>query len=281
MAIEIQNNPNQQKYNHPNTYPMPNSKILKYDFGQIQEALVAYMGTLELRLNNIISENDGIPVFSHGLDAGYYMRKKYINNDSQELYNKIPRCVVKFEDIVDSPDQNGAQQVRIRYVFNNKTYEAMFRRKTMMQTVTNQFITTNYMRALEAVEIIQSLLHISYPYTYEFLGNTHQGAYELQNITIQQPSMEPSSVSKDFVVNFITDLQIHLWAIQYDTIREIKIFGNDGDGGPNEGDGFTGDGGKTEGKNKIKWVLKPDNESEHTFQTPHNPDCLGCEDCQI
>lgn len=262
----------------------PDERVLKYDYGQLREALIGYLADLDMRINDImISKNNdgGVPVFCQGLDAGYYMRKKYAYNDNQDLYMKTPRVVVKFDDLVDNKDMNASQDIKCRYVFKNKSYEAFFRRKTKVMTVTNHFVANNYIRALEYYELIESLMRKISPYTYEFLGNTQFGAYELMSSIIQNPTLDASSQSKDFMVISTLELQINLWSINYSSIREIDVLK-----GVNEGDGFGGDVGKTEkDSNKWKWRInsKSPDGTEHIsdMETPHNPNCLGCKECKI
>lgn len=294
--IDERQNPNQLLTNKPKEYNVPDGNINKFAFNQLQEALIGYLSSIEFRVNEIMNngvdkdDNTGIPVICHGMDTAYYFRKKMIINPESEIYQSIPRIMVKFEDVVDNRDQNGAQDIKIRYIFNDKTYEGLFRRKTMTMTVVNHFVAANYVRALEYIEIIQSLMRRAHPYTYEFLGNTHQGAYDMVSITMQNPDPSASSQPKDYVINFTCDLQIHLWSVNYSSIREIDLFK---EGNPNEGDGFTGGDGKTEpNTNKIKVVINSqinelnengpgvnvvDNKSE--FLAPHNPNCMGCKDC--
>ena len=83
------------------------SEEIKYDFNHIKTGLIAFIADLELKLQNIIPD---LPVFILQTgDASYYLDKKFQNIESKEIYQKIPRFVIGFEEIHVQPEENSNQ----------------------------------------------------------------------------------------------------------------------------------------------------------------------------
>jgi len=169
---------------------MPISENINYDFNQILTGLKAFVGNIELKLHEIIPD---LPVFVLQTgDASYYLNSKFETpeNPNQEIIQKIPRFVISFEDPQPMADQNTNQYNNMIYKKNDKIYSATGRRIATQLTVNTDFVSSNFIKSLENYEIISTITARQNAFTYEFMGNTFEGAYNISSNSSEKPSMD-------------------------------------------------------------------------------------------
>ena len=187
----------------------------KYKFNQILSGLTAFIAGFEKRLNEIDME---LPVFV--LDSGdetYIFKEKF--EITTEKYMKVPRAIISVDDASFNTDQDTNQYIKFSYLHNEKQYKAQFRRKATNFPIVCNLVCSNFIKALEYMEIIISILSIDNVFTYDFLGNNYQGSFNLTSVNLEKNSMEVGG-TKNYVVKTNIDLQLQLMIVRYNTIQE-------------------------------------------------------------
>ena len=197
------------------------SKNIKYDFDQVLTGLKGFVGNIELKLHEIID----IPVLILQTgDVSYYLNSKFEDpeNKNQEIILKIPRFIITFEDPQPMSDQNTNQYNKITYLKDDKTYIATGRRMAIQLTVNTDFITSNFIKSLESFEIMSTITARQNAFTYEFMGNTLEGAYNISGNSTEKPSMDVSGGTRNFSTKTSFELQLHLLVPRIDTIKLLS-----------------------------------------------------------
>lgn len=198
---------------------MSSPNIKKYDFSQSVVGLEAFIGVFEKRIQEI---HDEIPVFLlNGGDDTYLFKKKFEKIDNQEIYQKNPRIVFEFDEVAFEADQNTNQYITSQYVFNEKLYEAQFRRMSTKLPLTCNFVTPNMVRGLEYHTMLGSILSVDNTFTYEFLGINHDASYNTQTYSFEKAPMDASSQQRVFIVKATIELQLQIMMVRYNTIKEL------------------------------------------------------------
>lgn len=197
----------------------------KYDFKQSQFAITAFIGNLEKKIQEV---KDEIPVYIMDTgDSSYFFNKKFEKFDTKEIYLKVPRVILKLEDLQPQTDQNSNQYVPLKYVFDDKLYEGQFRRVAINLPVSAKFVSSNFVMGLTYFELLVSIGSIDNVFTYEYLGNTYESSYNVMSYSFQEGAVDASSTSRNFVVTANFEVGIQLFLPRYSTLREIDGFISD------------------------------------------------------
>lgn len=208
------------------------SENIKYSFNQFETALIAFTANIQLKLQNIIPN---LPVFFQNTgDFSYMVDKKFVKTNNEEIINKVPRFVLKLEDIQLNSQEDTNQYNKIVYTFDSNdgrgpiNYQTVVRRKAFNVQLIGNFVSSNLITALNHLEVLAVFMSRQNVFTYEFLGNTIQGAYtittgnpELPNIDMGQGSTRNVSISAQI------ELQTHLLVPRIDKIIELDKTGFD------------------------------------------------------
>lgn len=203
----------------------PSKKPLleKYPFNQLEYALKGFVGNLQLKLQHIIPS---MPVFFLQTgDDTYLFRKKFEHTNPKEIIQHVPRVVLKLDDFQIQQDQNSMQYNELRYHYRNTNWVCQGRRQNMLFTVSVQLVTSNFVKALQMLEISQSITSHDNTFTYEYIGVTWESSYSSVGTSKEEPSLQPSSESRNYTVVLNIELQIPIWAVRAESIRSFKEAG--------------------------------------------------------
>jgi hypothetical protein len=193
---------------------------IKFDFNQIRYGLEAFMGNIQLQLQNIIKD---LPVFIiQSGDMSYLFHEKFIENEEKEIYLKVPRFLVDFDDIQFQQDQLSNMYNRLTYLYEGKNYETTCRRIPLLIPVNTNFVCSNFITYLENFEVMTTISSRDNPFTYEFCGSTYEASYGLQNPSSERPSMDVSSATRDYNIKTVFELQLHIIIPRINSIREYS-----------------------------------------------------------
>jgi len=211
---------------------MENKPPLNYEFKQIERGLTAFVGNFEKKLNQIYSN---IPVFV--LDTGdesYIFKDKF--EQSKEKYLQVPRAIINIDSVEFQTDQDTNQYTKIIYRFNDVNYRSQVRRKATNLPIIIDLVCSNFIKALEYLEVIGTILSIDNVFTYHHLGNDYQGNYNLTTISMEKNSMDIGG-TKNYVIKANIDLVLQLFFVNYPTIEKIGFGGQSMQNGGYDADG--------------------------------------------
>lgn len=194
------------------------TKNTKYNFKHFETALTAFIANIEKKINNIDID---LPTFILETgDVTYIFKEKF--EKLNEVYLKVPRIVIQFEDLSIQTEQDTNQYTTINYQLNNKIFSAAARRKAINIPIILKLVNSNFLTNLEYLEMLLSILSVDNVFTYEFLRNTYQGSYALTTLTTEKNSTDFSGSTKNFVINCNLDLQLQAFIIRYNSIKELN-----------------------------------------------------------
>ncbi len=196
------------------------SPEIKYDFNQLVIGLEACIADLELKLQQIMID---IPVFILQTgDTSYYLNKKFIEIENKEIYQKIPRFVMSIEDIQPLAEQNSNQYNVFQYRKDEENYIGKGRRVAQQIILNTDFVSSNFIKALENYEVMQTIIAIPNVFTYEFMGNTFEGAYNSSSNSMEKPALDVSSTTRNFSVKIPLEVQIHLLVPRINSLKKLS-----------------------------------------------------------
>jgi hypothetical protein len=196
---------------------------MKYSFKQLETCLIAFIADLELKLKNILPD---LPVFVLQTgDGSYYLDKKFKEITEKEIYQKTPRFVINIEDIQPQKDQDTNPFNKFVYFYNGENYICSVRRSAYTIQINSDFVSPNFIYALSNLEIISSILSMENVFTYEFLGATFESSYAMSGPSLEKPTLDPSSATRNFSVKSQIELQQHLLLPRYHTIKKLSDAG--------------------------------------------------------
>lgn len=193
------------------------SKDIKYAFNQFELALVGFASYLQLRLQHLIPN---IPVFFMNTgDFSYMVNKKFVETKNEDLIQKVPRFVIKLDDIQPNQQENTNQYNKIFYQFENTVYQAVVRRLCYTVNITTNFVSSNLITMLNHIEMMATFAARDNVYTYEFLGNTCQAAFAIQGFSNELPSIDMGQGgTRNMSVSNNIELQVHLLVPRIESI---------------------------------------------------------------
>jgi hypothetical protein len=189
-----------------------------FPFRQIETGLLAFVSDIEKKLQEIIPD---IPVFVlQSGDASYLLNNKFIHNDNSELYEKIPRFVLKFESFETQQDTKTNIFNKWQYIYKNDNYVTEFRRNQINFNVIGTIVSSNYIDALKHAEIFFSLISRENPFTYEYLGSTFESAFSSDDPDpFEMPEMD--AANRNFIQSKNIILQLHIYTPNVKSIKKI------------------------------------------------------------
>ena len=200
-------------FNQPETI----SHDIKYAFNQLELALIGFASYLQLRLQYLIPN---IPVFFMNTgDFSYLVNKKFVETKNEDLIQKVPRFVIKLEDIQPNQQENSNQYNKIFYRFEGRNYQVVVRRLCYNIQLTTNFVSSNLITLLNHIEMMATFASRDNVYTYDFLGNTCQAAFSIQGTGNEFPSIDMGQGgTRNHSTSNNIELQVHLLVPRIETI---------------------------------------------------------------
>lgn len=195
---------------------MENKKPVQFQFKQIETGLGAFIANFEAKLNDIYPD---IPVMV--LDTGdetYFLKEKF--EKTKEIYLQVPRVTISINDIEFQTDQDSNQYVKFIYKFIGRLFKAQFRRKTTNLPVVCNFVCSNFIKALEYLEVLACILAVDNIFTYNYMGSVYSASFNLTSFSLEKNPIEVGG-SKNFVIKANIDLQLQLMLVKYNTIQDV------------------------------------------------------------
>lgn len=201
------------------------SEKVKFSFKQIEDGLLAFVADIEKKLQYIMKD---LPVFVLQTgDSSYYLNTKFVKVDNKEIIEKVPRFVMTFDSISEDVSENTNAFNRFVYNFEGKNYQSDVRRIQLSINVNCTFVSSNFIQALQNLEVLISIFTRENAFTYEYCGNTYEGAYSNEGKEIKMPEMD--SGTRNVNINNNVTLQLHVFSPRVNTIieeekTEITVF---------------------------------------------------------
>lgn len=190
--------------------------MVNFDFNQISTAIIAFVANIEGKLKELIQD---LPVFVLQSGDGNYMLDAKFNSASKEIYEQVPRFVMKFDSFDHESDMDTYIYNKFEYTYNNKIYSATARRLQLNITCNGTLLSANFIQALEHMEILLDVIRRENVFTYEFCGNTYQGAFACDRMQdVEFPEMDTNDLK--FKQSLDITLQLHLFLPRVETIEE-------------------------------------------------------------
>lgn len=200
---------------------MENTQPLNYEFKQIERGLTAFVGNFEKKLNQIYT-NIPVLILDSG-DESYFFRDKF--QETKEKYLQVPRVIITIDSVEFQTDQDTNQYTKIIYRLKDENYRTQVRRKATNLPIIIDLVCSNFIKALEYLEVIGSILSIDNTFTYHHLGNDYQGNYNLTTISMEKNSMDIGSGTKNYVIKANIDLVLQLFFVNFPTIEKLGFGG--------------------------------------------------------
>ena len=192
------------------------SERVKFSFKQIEAGLLAFVADIEKKLQYIMKD---LPVFVLQTgDSSYYLNTKFVQVDNKEIIEKVPRFVMTFDSISEDVSENTNAFNRFVYNFDGKNYQSDVRRIQLSISVNCTFVSSNFIQALQNLEVLISIFTRENAFTYEYCGNTYEGAYSNEGKEINMPEMDSGTRNVN-IKNNVT-LQLHVFSPRVNTIIE-------------------------------------------------------------
>lgn len=194
---------------------------INYAFNQIETALVSFVSDIQAKLQNCMID---LPVYVQSTgDFSYVTNQQFIQTDNEAVIHKLPRVVLKLDDIQLNTAEDTNMYNTFVYHFQNKNYVCNARRKASNINLTLYFVSSNYITMLNHFEVLMACIGVKdNVFTYNFLGNTFQSAYVLNGTSQEYPSIDMGQGgTRDCVVQMNIELQIHLLVPDVMTIQEL------------------------------------------------------------
>lgn len=192
-----------------------------YGFRQLETGLTAFVQNIESRFHAYIED---LPVFVLWTgDNNIYMNTKLVQCKDQEVYEQIPRVVIKFNTFSDEQSEHTNQYNR--YIFKGKDEneleilgECSMRRLPLYFDVQTTFVSSNFIDALQHAEMILSLINRENAFSYEYQGSVFNGAFasdSSQEFTFP----EIDTGTRNFTQAIPFKVQIPLYSPKIETIK--------------------------------------------------------------
>ena len=198
---------------------------IKWNSSQIQTALLAFVGDIELKLQHILPE---LPVYILQTgDTSYLLDKKFTEIENKEIYQKVPRFIIGIEDVQFKPEENSNKYNKIIYLFENVPYITSARIMQLMISINTDFVSSNFMKFLENFEISSTIISSENPFTYEFLNMTLDASYNMSSANSEKPTMDVGSSTRNFSSKTSLELHIPLIVPNLRSIKPLADYGFD------------------------------------------------------
>ena len=199
------------------------SDKIKYRFHQYLTGIIAFMGNIERRFQDIIPD---IPVyFLNTSNLNYWLNSKFEDISEKEIYQKVPRIVFNLSELQFQVDQDTNQYNKIEYNMDGKNYVANARRKATEITLDMNFVCSNMVKFLEYFEVCASIFSKDNVFTYEWMGNTYDAGYQQISIGDEKSTFDISSQTKTPVIKLMISLVLQPMIIRPETIQASDEIG--------------------------------------------------------
>lgn len=181
--------------------------------------LTAMISNLGKKLQNLVPD---LPVFV--LDTGdetYFNNIKFKISNNKDINLKVPRFVLAVDEAELQGEQNTNQFNTMVYKLDDEVYQTKARRQAFQFTINATFVASNFIKALEYLEMLTSLMSCDNVFTYESLGNTFEGNYTSGSFTMtKNPSATPDSGTRNFIITVPLSVTLQPMFIRYETIKK-------------------------------------------------------------
>lgn len=195
---------------------------IKFEFNQLQTALIAFVSDIELKLQKIVPN---LPVYVLQTGDGSYMTDKKFEKriTMEEILQKTPRFVIspQIEEIQFKTEEDTNKYNPFIYEINEIEYVASVARKCVTIPINCDFVSPNFIMSLKYFEVFSTLLTYSNVFTYNFLGSTLESAYTVLSNSGERPPMEIGSSTRNFNNKYNIELQVHLLVPKVDQIKML------------------------------------------------------------
>jgi hypothetical protein len=197
-----------------------------FDFRQIETSLIAFVEDIEKKLQEMIPD---LPVFVLQTgDASYVMDTKFLQKQTVEIYEKVPRFVITFDSFSHERDMDTNIYNRYNYVYNNEIYTVEARRLQIDISVTGTFVSSNFIEGLKHMEMILSIIRRENAFTYKFAGNTYEAAFYCESMQdVEFPDFD-NATTRNFIHKLQIILQTHIFIPRINTIEKYADTVNKG-----------------------------------------------------
>lgn len=200
---------------------MYSEKAQMFGFRQTLYACIAFVNTVSKTLRELMPD---LPVFVLMTGDNNYIMDEKFQTVSNEVYEKTPRFVIKFDSF--ERDQSTDTAVFNRYVFlsqeddNNDVCRAVIRRLCNYVVCQCTMVSPNFISAMTHMEMIYAIFSRENPFSYEYQGSTFNGGYTSEGNDFTFP--EQDSGSRNFTQNISVKVQVHLYTPRVETIVRAK-----------------------------------------------------------
>lgn len=211
---------------------MYSDKAKIFGFKQIVTGAIAFVTSLSKAIHQLMPD---LPVFVLVSGDNNYIMDEKFNKVSNEVYEKVPRFVIKFDSF--ERDQSTDTSTYNRYTFlsqdedslnKDELARAVIRRLCIYLNCNCTMISPNFITALTHLEMIYSIFSRENPFSYEYQGSTFNGAFTSESQDFGFP--EADSGSRNFTQPIAVKVQIHLYTPKIETIVIGKDYDYDGIG---------------------------------------------------
>lgn len=175
--------------------------IPKFSFKHYETCIIAFFSDLERKIHFF---NNKCPVLFNSIDESYYLIKKYKKlpqNKVQEIYNVVPRLMLRFTDIAMLSETFTSNYLKQQIKINDKDYEVTFRQGETSINFDLNFVCSNFIMGLRYLELLNTIFCVDNTATYEYDGNNYDLQYSLAtNLTVDQKDINYDNESKNAVV---------------------------------------------------------------------------------
>jgi hypothetical protein len=200
---------------------------INYKFGHLRTGLEAFIANLEKKLQFMVPN---LPVFVMNTgDSSYWFQGKWVSfgdveqhkKKHTEIYQKVPRVVLSFDDVQFQSDQNSNQFTQFQYKWNDQVWNAKGRRQATNIPVVISWVCPNYIIAIDSLEALGCIMCIDNVFTYDVLGNTYEGSFASQSFSIEAGAVTPDAGAINTTIKCTVDVIMQPMMVRAETIQPI------------------------------------------------------------
>lgn len=194
-----------------------NDKVdVPFGYSHIYNGLVSFAAHIEKSVQHIINR---CPVFFiQSGDSQYVMDTKFNRIDNKELYETIPRLVLKLDGINRNREMDTNKYNKYVYKHGDEVYECKARRLQMDFDIKCTMISSNFITALQNFEVLASIFAHENVLTYPYAGSMFEGKYYLDSDdTLEPPDIDDTQINVRQDIPVI--LELHVWSPVHSTIE--------------------------------------------------------------
>jgi hypothetical protein len=201
------------------------SKI-NYKFNHFRMGVDAFIANLEKKLQYIV---DDLPVYVLNTgDSSYWFQGKWTNQSGDtarrhtEIYQKVPRVVLEFDDFQFNTDQNTNQYTQFQYKWNDAEWNAKGRRQATTIPFNLNWVCPNQLIAMDCLEVLAAIMCIDNTFTYNVNGNTYQGSFASQSFSMEKGAVTADGSPINSNIKCVVDVVLQPMLVRYETIQPLS-----------------------------------------------------------